>query len=92
MQEALFQTTPKFDGETFDEAQDGARLSGQLAQVKNLMADGEWRTLAHIARVVNSSEAGASARLRDLRKQKFGAYTVERRRKMKGLWEYRLKP
>jgi hypothetical protein len=41
--------------------------------------------------LVRATETGISARLRDLRKPKFGGYTVEiRRRSDGGLWEYRL--
>lgn len=84
-----------FDGMTFDEALDGPRLSRQLDRVMRLMTDGEWRTLRQIADAIadvtgRASEAGVSARLRDLRKPKFGHHTVERRRVIGGLHEYRL--
>lgn len=82
----------RFDGDTFDPARDGARLSGQLARVMALMADGRWRTLAEIAAACGCSEASASARLRDARKSKFGGYRVDRQRVAgaRGLWKYRL--
>lgn len=79
-----------FDGITFDEAQDGDRLRSQINRVKNLMKDGKWRGLAEIAEAVGGSEAGVSARLRDLRKYKFGRYLVVSKRIKKGYWEYRL--
>lgn len=82
-----------FDGVTYDAAQDARRLTTELKRVKALMADGRWRTLAEIREVTGGSEAGVSARLRDLRKRAFGKYTVERRRRGKpkaGLWEYRV--
>lgn len=47
-----------------------------LSKVRELMLDGEWRTLSEIAEAVGHMEAGCSARLRDLRK---AGYTVERR-------------
>ncbi len=90
MQPSLIETRPRFDGETFDVAQDGPRLSRQLAAVKGLMDDGMWRPLWVISVVTGASEASVSARLRDLRKPKFGAHTVERRRVEDGLWEYRV--
>ena len=80
-----------FDGETFDQAQAGKRLARQLEAVRSLMSDGEWRTLAQIANACAIPEASASARLRDLRKLKFGALKVERRRaNSNGLWIYRV--
>ena len=82
-----------FDGATFDEELDGERLARQLQRVKDLMRDGKWRTLYTIAAKVQGSEAAVSARLRDLRKEKFGSWTVEKRRLLvPGLWEYRVVP
>lgn len=84
---------PMFDGSTISRVDDGKRLSGQMLAVYNLMRDGQWRTLAEIHAVVNGSEAGISARLRDLRKEKWGAYSVERQRRgdsKRGLFEYRI--
>lgn len=93
----LFPTQPvslqgvRFDGSTYDPAKDRDRLTGQLAKVYGLMKDGHWRTLAEITTAVGGSEAGVSARLRDLRKERFGKHTVERKRVDGGLWAYRLK-
>lgn len=78
-------------GTTFDERLDGARLGAQREAVLALMQDGQWRTLAAIrAAIGQGSEASISARLRDLRKPKYGTRTVERRRLSLGLFEYRL--
>lgn len=80
-----------FDGVTYDPELDHDRLRSQLAAVKQLMVDGEWRTLDDISFVVNGSVSGISARLRDLRKKRFGSHTVERRRaETPGVFEYRL--
>ena len=81
-----------FDGVTFDAARDGARLTNQLARVKDLMADGRWWTLQQVAANLHASEASVSARLRDLRKPKFGRYQVERRYVERGVWQYRVLP
>ena len=81
-----------FDGATIEPAQDTARLAGQLERVKALMLDGRWRTLAQIAAAVEGSEAGVSARLRDLRKPRFGGYQVDRDRLAGGLFTYRVRP
>lgn len=83
-------TIPHRDGETYDHARDGARLAGQHARVKALMRDGRWRTLAMIALETRDPEASVSARLRDLRKKRFGSHEVERRHVRDGLFEYRL--
>lgn len=78
----------RFDGETFDGPQDGARLRTQLERVRALMADGRPRTLRQIAGAVGGSEASVSARLRDLRKPRHGAWLVTRARLSGGLWAY----
>lgn len=77
---------------TFDNVIDGPRTATQREAVEALMADGMWRTLAAIAAHTGASEAGASARLRDLRKQQYGGYTVERKRAKpkSGLYLYRV--
>ena len=82
-----------FDGATIDPQLDAARLETLLGKVSELMYDGAWRTLAEIRDVTGGSEAGISARLRDLRKRKFGGHLVERRRRgdpKAGLFQYRL--
>jgi len=83
----------RFDGPDLT-AQDTQRLSSQLLRVERLMRDGKWRSLAHIAVDVGGSEAGVSARLRDLRKPRFGGWRVERRKVYceSGWFEYRLLP
>lgn len=82
-----------FGGVTYSPKHDRVRLQTQLERVKDLMADGEWRTLPQIKTVVRGSEAGISARLRDLRKEQFGAFLVNRRRRgvaKYGVWQYQL--
>lgn len=83
-----------FSGHTYEPAQDGERLSRQLERVKDLMRDGQWRSLGTISAAVHGSEASVSARLRDLRRPRFGGYTVDRRRVDggNGLHEYRVLP
>jgi hypothetical protein len=54
------------------------------------MLDGKWRTLRQIADSLRYPEASVSARVRDLRKPKFGAMDVKRQRVAGGLWEYRI--
>lgn len=79
-----------FDGKTYDESRDGARITGQLARVRAVMRDGEWHTLPELATRCGGTEAAISARIRDFRKAKFGGHTVEREYVAAGLWQYRL--
>lgn len=84
--------TLHFDGATYDENQDSKRLGKQLLSVRDLMMDGRWRTLRQIADATDKPEASLSARLRDLRKPKFGSYVVQRKRIDGGLYAYRVLP
>jgi hypothetical protein len=84
------EATMRFDGSTFDAARDSARLGDQMAAVLSIMADGKWRTLAGIASETNAPEASVSARLRDLRKSRFGGHTVNREYLQRGLFQYQL--
>ena len=82
-----------FDGTTFKPQFDLNRLTRQIDKVKTLMMDGKWRTLSEIGDETCYPEASISARLRDLRKERFGGYSVEHRRcvnQMRGIWEYRM--
>lgn len=84
---------PQYGGVTFDPATDTARLNKQCLAVYQLMRDGKWRTPTDIENATGYNWASASARLRDLRKERFGSFSVERRRKgdaERGLFEYRL--
>ena len=82
--------TPDFDGETYVRDRDHDRLWAQLGRVRKQMEDGEWHTLRDIAACCGDPEASVSARIRDLRKEKFGGHEVTRRYVADGLWEYRL--
>lgn len=86
-----------FDGVTYAPEHDEARLTGQLAQVHELLSsedDYDWWTIQELAdKMPGATEASISARIRDLRKPRFGGYLVERRRRggpPSGCWEYRL--
>lgn len=86
------QTEFNFGGATYDPEIDQARLNTALGRVWRLMRDGKPRTLAEIAKAAECSEAGASARLRDLRKEhiaeEFGVAAVNSERIKGGLWVY----
>lgn len=82
----------RFDGYTFDIRRDGWRLTRQLTRVRAVMSDNNWHTLDEIHRLTGGkdSTAAISARLRDLRKERFGGYTVEREYVANGVWKYRV--
>lgn len=82
--------TLHFDGDTYKHERDGERLSGQYHRVFAFMRDGKWHTMAQISLGTGDMSASISARLRDMRKERFGGHTVERRYIADGEWEYRL--
>jgi len=87
----------RFDGDTYDEDRDGDRLETALDRVYRTMSDGAWHTIKGLAILSGSSEAGASARIRDLRKEKirergYPNRGVESKRIKGGLWAYRMIP
>lgn len=104
--DSQFQGDLNFDGVTAVAELDQKRLTGQMRRVFDVMEDGKWRTLEEIRATSfvrglhvrdgdahNDSEAAISARLRDLRKSRFGGFTVDRRRRGdpgSGLFEYRV--
>jgi hypothetical protein len=87
---------PDFDGDTFDRERDGKRLLTQQQAVESLMRDGKARTIPEIVAGikryygVTATESGVSARIRDLRKTKFGGYRVDSTYRAAGVWEYKI--
>ena len=84
---------PDFDGATYERDMDLERLTRQLDKVFAVMVDGRWRTLAEISRTIGAPESSVSARVRDLRKEKFGRHKINRRSRgdrVSGLFEYQL--
>lgn len=83
-----------FSGFTYRRELDEARLTNLLRKVLWCLLNGEWWTLAQLRTGCGGSEAGISARIRDLRKTKFGGLTIQHRRQetnsRSGLWQYRL--
>ena len=80
----------RFDGESYDGDRDENRLARQYRAVFDLMADAEWRTPPEMEEWTGYTWASISARLRDMRKPRFGAHTVNRRYVHDGLYEYQL--
>lgn len=85
-----------FDGETFEPERDGPRLTKALECVLWVLCDGKWHSLQEIQDQIieefgkQFSQAGISARIRDLRKDRFGGFDVEHIHIKGGLWRYRL--
>ena len=89
--DTLYNLTDYFGGKTYNPALDKARLSSQLLDVFNLMRDGEWRSLQEISERLGAPETSVSARLRDIRKDRFApSFTTESRRASGGFWLYRV--
>lgn len=87
----LFAAARKFDGATLKPT-DNSRLRAQLDKVRSVMLAGGWFTLEQLSTETLAPQASVSARLRDLRKLKFGAYNVERRAVPghRGLYQYHI--
>lgn len=95
MQLSLLDYQPKVilgdrDGDTYEAMRDRKRLDKQMVRVFELMKDGVWRRKEQIVMVTGDDWASSGARLRDLRKAKFGGYRVDRRPIGNGAFEYRL--
>ena len=83
-------TIPQRDGATYVHERDGERLDKQHNRVLAALREDRWWTLAELAERTGDPEASISARLRDLRKERFGSHKIDRRYVRKGLHEYRL--
>lgn len=83
---------PPFGGETYEPARDGERLAAQLGRVRTALSDHDWHTLWDLETRTGDPQASISARIRDLRKEKFGGHQVDRRYEDAGLWAYRWVP
>ena len=83
-----------FDGHGDDEGErKDLRLANQITRVFAAMSDGQWHSMYAIAQKAHAPESSVGARLRDLRKPRFGGHTVERKLVTDtGLYDYRLIP
>lgn len=70
---------------------DVVRLNRQQARVWAVLRDQEWHTLPELSERCGVPEQSVSARIRDLRKEKYGSHEVERESLGKGLFRYRLR-
>lgn len=67
---------------------DTQRICTQQAMVRELMTPGRWWTLAALAHEVGASEAGVSARIRDLRKFPYHLRVIRKRVPNSTLYAY----
>ena len=81
---------PHFNGADYLPERDWTRLTTQVGRVFNCMHDKQWRTLREISNATGDPEASISAQLRHLRKERFGAHTVNRKHINRGLYKYQL--
>ena len=72
-------------------ASEKAEAALQRGRAHAIMSDGLWHMLAEISEKTGDPEASVSARLREFRKAKYGAFVVDRRRTRDSLHEYRFK-
>lgn len=85
--------TATFDGhDGYIPQRDDGRLRGQALAVWRILADCNWHTIPELSSATGGSEAGVSARIRDLRKPRFGGHSIEREHVANGLHRYRLRP
>jgi len=56
-----------------------------------LFRDGEWHTIDEVARYLGYNDTGAAARIRDLRKARYGGHKIDRKSSGRaGVYLYRL--
>ena len=80
----------KFDGDDINHERDSARLTGQIKRIYDYMRNSGWRSLDEIAKATGDPHASVSAQLRNLRKDRFGAHTIDRKYISDGLYHYKL--
>ena len=73
-----------------EEADDVVRLNKQQARVWAILKDERWHTIFEIAEWCGVPPQSVSARIRDLRKDKYGGHTVARESLGGGLFRYKL--
>ena len=85
-----------FDGATYDPKRDWRRLDLQVSAVYRAMRLGVWLTLGQVGDwifeevQIDVPHQSISARIRDLRKPKWGGHEIQRRYLRDGIWQYRM--
>ena len=72
--------------------EDFRRMDTQRSRLEWILTNhpGKWWTLRELGHMAVASETGISARLRDMRKDKYGGYDIQAENTGKGLWRYRI--
>lgn len=78
------------DGETYNPEFDYDRLNKQMKTIWRVVNDGKWHTLPEVEERTGVTSASAGARIRDLRKARFGRHDVQRKYLGDGLYAYRV--
>jgi hypothetical protein len=88
----VFAMEEELGGQETGDGADASRLSRQLDIVATCLGDGSWWTLPSLAERAAASTQSVSARVRDLRKERWGSHTIERRKVVGsvGVYEYRM--
>ncbi len=83
-------TANLFDGPTYDPALDEVRLKGQIQDVFGFLSRWDWCSVGEIALATGHPHNSISAQIRNLRKEKHGAWEIERRREGTGFFQFHL--
>lgn len=84
---------PRRPNARYDLLADAVRHDRQRQAVMRFMSDGKWRTYVEIGEALKIQPQSAGARMRDLRKEQYGAHHVPRRHRPgapRGTFEYRI--
>lgn len=71
---------PNFSGPEYEPERDHARLKTQHERIRDLMLDGNWRTIREISHATGDPENSIQAQLRHMRKPRFGGFIVTKER------------
>lgn len=83
---------PDFDGADYQPDRDKQRLTTGQHKVRMYMENAGWKTIMQISEALDMYPPSVSADLRNLRKERFGGRTVDRRYVRNGVYEYYLVP
>ena len=83
---------PDFDGDDYVANRDNTRLTNQIDKVRMYMENAGYLTVKQIAADLKQPEPSVSAQIRNLRKDRFGARTVNREYRGNGCYAFKLEP